>query len=560
MEQSKVLEKLLGLYKIAKNKHQLWESEWEEVARYALPKSGGFYDANTLNMPKDTSHIYDPTPRIATRRSSAALYAYSANPVTKWFHYAVPILKTSKTAYKDIIGNSDIKAYLEDIADTHRSYLNSALITSERYAFDEMIAFGVSGIFLQEVEGSEILSSFNLNLKDMYALNDGNGRATTVFRKIMLNPVQAVDKFGRDKVAKEVLDSLEIMTNIDKESEYIHCVYKRSTYDIIPDLPGQLNMPWASVYIDTSNKHLISEGGYEEQPFGIGRLGPVGQEVYCNSPGIDALPAMRSLNKLASQQLEAGDSAFNPAYNVPIGVYRGALNLNPNAINYYNPDLAAGGALASPINKVSGYQVGKDVLADQREMVKQSMYDLVVESSSDSNTTYGQQQDQIRQLILMSPWNASLEADFFKPLIKRSFGILYRRGAIPAPPPALAEYLDGKPLEIVLDNPLSRAANFPQLQAMDRLLQVSGNLAQLGAMDKIDIDETIDMYREFSGAPLRMVRTNAAAKKLRDDRAKQQQEAMKAQQEMEQANAAPKLADAYKKFKEAEGTNGQQQQ
>jgi hypothetical protein len=431
------------------------------------------------------------------------------------------------------------------------------MISTQRYAFDEMIAFGVSGIYIKEEPTAEMFSAYNIPLRDLYVLTGAGNKVTFMFRKITMNPIQAAEQFGIEKLSAPVKEKLSLSADLESEDEYIHCVYKKSAYEIIPEIKGKKAMEWASVYVDKTNNHLVLEDGVPEQPFGIGRLGPVGTDVYCNSPGIDALPDVRSLNKLSAQQLETGDVAFNSPYNIPIGVYRGPLNLNPNAANYYYTDQAAGGALASPIAKYSGYSIGKDVLVDRRELVRQSMYDLVVEDTSAGNT-YEAQQNQIKQLILMSPWNASLEADLFKPIIIRSFNILLRRGVLPEPPEELIKYLGNQKLEIVIDNPLSRAANFYQLTAIDRVLQVGGNLAQVGGMDKINIDATIDIYREISGAPLKMMYTDAEVKKKRAERAKKEEEMMRLQQQQAELKGAGDASKAYKNIMEAQQANGGQ--
>ena len=77
-------------------------------------------------------------------------------------------------------------------------------------------------------------------------------------------------------------------------------------------------------------------------------------------------------------------------------------------------------------------------------------------------------------------------------------------------------------------------------------------------MDKINIDSTIDIYREISGAPLRMMYTNSEVMKKREERAKKEAEMMKLQQQQAELKGASDASKAYKNFAEAQQLDGGQ--
>lgn len=549
-----MLDKLKKTIEVAEKKHRLWESEWEETARYMLPKSGGFYDAaNTINVPKDTSQIYDPTARVSIRRSSSALYAYSANPHTEWYSLAIPPKGGNDISYDDLVKNSEVKSFIEELSRVNRNYLNAALAPILRYAFDEMIAFSSTGVLLKESDGPEVMSAHNMELKNLYPLSDGDNKVNFIARRLQLTPQEASNEFGFDNLSDPVKESLRSTQGLDKEHTYYHVIYKRDQYMIDPDTPGKKNMPWASVYLDKSHSHIIKEDGYEEQPFGMGCIAPLGNNIFGNAPGTDALPGVRSLNKLASQQLEIGDTALAPAFNVPRGVYTKQLNLNPYALNYYHPDRAAGGQLANAINTYAGYTVGKDVINDQRMIVKEALYDLIVDNPT-GDSTYEVQQGFINQLILMSPWAYPLNKNFFKPLAQRAFSILSRKKLLPEPPQILVDYLNGAPLQINFDNPLTRASQFHQLQAIDRTLQFAGSLAPVGGMFMVNVFKAIELYRKFTGAPPEILYSISEAEKRKKDTEKAQAKALEAQEKQGQINALETLSKSYKNAAGAERT------
>lgn len=547
--EEELVQSLNNTFKVAENKHKYWETEWEEAARYMLPKAGGFYDANVNleHIPKDTSDIYNPIPRVALRKASGALYAYSANPSSEWFYKQIPAKKQTKGryTYSDLIKRQDVKDAIEERSKILRKQVNLALNSSIRYAFDEMLAFSTSGIFINEEEkGPQAATSYNMELRNLYPLANGDGKVNCVFRKIALTPQQAANKFGVENLSDAMRDQLKNGQGLEKEVTFLHAVFKRDEYDIDPETPGGKNMPWASVYFDKGSSHIVKEDGFPEQPFGIGCLSPIAGHIFGNSPGMDALPAIRSLNKLSAQQLELGDSALAPSYQVPRGVFKRRINLNPYAVNYYDPHALGNNRLIEAINQYSGYHIGVDMIRAQEEKVKEALYDLIIQAP-EANNVYGQQQGYINQLIMMSPWNHSLENYLYFPIISRVDAILRRRNMYPPLPAILEEYLEEDSLQIVFDNPLAKAAKFPQIQAMDRTAQMAGNFAPVGGMDMINIDRTIELYRDFNGAPNEMLNSREEAKKIRMDRQKQQQEMMKAQQTKEEIESAEKLSNAY---------------
>jgi hypothetical protein len=542
------VKQLLNLFTVAENNHRLWDSEWEEVARYMLPKSGGFYNTTPmLNIPKDTSEIYNSTPRISLRKASGALYAYSANPHTNWFSFEIPTKKSSITSYNDLIKKQSIKDYMAELTRLHVTHLNRALTSSLRYAYEEMVAFSTTGILLNEEEDGTI-TSHNIELKNLYPLSGGEGKVDTIFRRLELTPQQAASKFGKEALSNTVQSRLDSKQAYDKKDLYLHVIYKRDTSAIDPEVLGGENMPWASVYVDKQNSHIVKESGYPEQPFIIGCLSPIAGQIFGNSPGMDALPAVRSLNKLSYQQLEVGDSALAPAYNVPSGLYKNQLNLNSYALNYYDPERATNNRLAEPISNYAGYQIGTDMISRQEEKVKESLYDLVVLAPT-GNTAYEAQQAQISQMILMSPWNYSLEEYFYRPAIQRIKGILERKNALPEMPEELRTYLGNTPLSIVFDNPLAKASQFTTVQAMDRVLQIAGNLAPIGGMDMVDVYTSIELYRELNGAPREMLFSVEQANRKKQEREKAQAEQA---QQAQQVAGAEQLSSAYKNIADAE--------
>ena len=551
-------ERLMKRFKVAQDKRKQFEQIWQTVANYVLPYRGGFYSINDSGSiaPYDKSAaIYDDTATNALIKASSALYSYTANPATQWFHFKLKAMKKSKKAsnsalsVRALMQNREIKNWLEEVETIVAHYINSNSQEGMHAVDQEVLAYSTSALYIIEDPFSEdVLTIQPVSLRDLYILNGASGAPEEIYRSILLTNEQIVQQFAPrgGQIPEDVIKALA--SDPLKERVVIHAVFPRVMFD--PNVPDNLNKPIASVWVDYTTKKVIYESGFDEMPYAIARINVPAGFVYGFSPAMNIRHTIQSLNKLVRQKLNAGDLALTPAMNVPLDTYVNPLSLKPAALNYHEPDSPY---RAEPMHTVGNFQINTETINDARMQVRQGMLIDLIEQTNKDNA-YQAMQEQLLQLKLMSPWQGGLEKHFLKPLVIRVFNILLRRGGIlPDPPAQLAQAMqDGSiKMQIDYDSPLARAQQHFKTTAIEQVMAFAAPFAQMGALASISMDRMIKIYVELIGAPSAILLTDKetqAINKEQENQMKQeqqmQQQALQAQQMKEQSASMRDMAQA----------------
>lgn len=559
MERIEKARQVLKRFDQAKKKREQYVQIWQDVANYVLPHRGGFYDVapNTgaISLYDKHEEIYDDTATNALTKAASALYSYTANPATQWFHFkltSAPAGSRKSRTIAELNDNFDVKNYLEEVSKIVCENINEH-ISSPLHGFcQELLAFSVSGFLILEDFSDKILNVQPVSAKDLYVLNDVYGGIGEVYRTVILTNEQALALFGGN-LDRQVIDDAQ--ENPLKERVFIHAVMPRAFRDV--KAKDALNMPIASYWIDYQSRKLVLESGYEEFPYAVGRINVPAGYVYGFSPAMNIRHTIKSLNKLAKQKLNAGDLALTPAMNVPIDTYINPISMKPAALNYHEMDAAR---TAEPMHTIGNFEINIETIKDARDQVRQGlMIDLI--DQNDKDNTYQAMQEQLLQLKLMSPWQGNLERDALKPMVIRVFKILSRRkGMIPDPPPILQEaFKAGIGLTLDYQSPLAKAQRHFDVSATERTLAFGAQLAQVGGMEIINVERAIRTYAELLGAPTKILYSEAEVRKQREAQAQMLQQQMAMQQQMQQAQMVQAGAQTARDAAQADQYSAQAQ-
>lgn len=567
-EQIKQTDKAIGIIKrfeCAKNKKQNFLPIWQEVADLVLPARGGFYNMDLDQMsivPYDTHPAkYDDTATNALVKAASAFYSYTANPATDWFSFSLISATGKKDRYKQysvdaLLRRRDVREYLSQAACTVARYINANSQAGWHALAQEVLAFSTSALFVIEDPSDALVNIQPIALKDLYILNSVNGGVQEVYRTLPMTNEQVYAEFKhKGHVSQEIEDAA--VHDPMKERVILHAVFPRVLRD--PLMPDARNMPLASVWVDLQSKTILYESGFEEMPYAVARINVPAGYIYGFSPAMNVRHTVKSLNKLVKQKLSAGDLALTPAMNVPVDTYLNPLSMKPAALNYHEQDAQF---RAEPMHTIGNFQINTETIKDAREQVRQGlMIDLI--EQNDKDNTYQAMQEQLLQLKLMSPWQGVIERDCLKPLVLRVFAILKRRGGVlPDMPKVLqdAMKIGAIKLHITYESPLAKAQQHFKVSAIERVLAFSGNLAQVGGMNAVNLDETVRLYAELLGAPPGILYSpeEMEAKRQQEEAQQQQmQEAMLAQQQSQTAN---NIAGAANQASQAQMAQAQMQQ
>jgi hypothetical protein len=194
----------------------------------------------------------------------------------------------------------------------------------------DLVTFGTGVILVQEKDG--LLRYQARSLSSIYLNSNDSGDITDVFREFEMPVWEVVKEFGLENVSDKCKDMYENPDTMDKKVKLLHQVYQRldREYGKI----DKLNKPWGSCYIEVEQKHLLQEGGFNNNPYIIVRWSKAAEEVYGRSPAMEVLPSIRVLNAMARTTLEASELAIRPPVIVGSGTMEGPIRTSPGSIMY----------------------------------------------------------------------------------------------------------------------------------------------------------------------------------------------------------------------------------
>src|SRR5574344_592670 len=550
---------LLKRFETAKQKRSQFVNIWQEVANYILPYRGGFYDVDnsgSISAYDRNAEIYDDTATNALIKSASAFYSYTANPATQWFSLSLTSAKGGKknvNSVYNLMRNSEVKAYLEEVAESVAYYINSNSQAGLHALAQEVIASSVSALYILEDPTDNIINIQPISVKDLFVLNDAQGGVGEVYRTTVLTNEQVVMQFqSSGMLSSEIIDAG--LNNPLKERTLVHAVVPRLNRDA--SMPDALNMPWASLWIDLQTRSIIQESGFEEMPYAVARINVPAGSIYGFSPAMNVRHTVKSLNKVVKQKLSAGDLALTPSMNVPVDTYINPLSLKPAALNYHEADAQF---RAEPMHTVGNFQINTETIKDAREQVRQGMMIDLIEQK-DKDNTYQAMQEQLLQLKLMSPWQGGIEKDCLKPLVMRVFNILMRRGGVlPEMPGVLQDaFRTGfVKLKICYESPLAKAQQHFKLSATEQSMAFAMQMAQFGSMDLINMEDTMRLYVELVGAPSKILYSSKQLSEIRSQQAKVQEQQQGTMDQMAQMQQMKEGASAYKDVTQAQAAAAQ---
>ena len=541
---------LLGRYEAAKTKRRFYNQIWNDISIYIVPSLNDNFNLSTsaatgylqeaiATYIRNSNLVYDATAIIACNKIAGALYSFTNNPSLKWYQYALPVTKNK--SYEAIAKKRTTKDWLNKRRDVVIQYLNKALSSCSNTLYNEAIGYGTSAVFLRETLDHNIMVGKCISLETLYLAEDENGIVNTVIREFELSAINGVAKFGIDNVHPEVLKNSN--DKPDELTKYLH-ICAPNKWRIL-DSEKSEDKPYTDIYVDLQHKCIVHQCGFDEFPYGIARMNVPSNAPYGISPGMMALPDVKTVNVYEKINIDVGNKAGNPPMQMMVDNYVTPFSMVPAAINLYNDPQG----MATPVTTVGNVNIMENVLEKKKQAIKEAFFNDLL-TPAKGHTTYEVQEEQLLQMKLMAPWQGGFELELYEPLIRRAEGILDRVGGIlPEPPDDVLALYPGKklpPLTVIHSSPLSLAQKSGILQAVNNVVQFAGGLAQLGGMDSINIPETIYYYAEASGMPLNLVRDPDEAAKITQDRAKVQQEQLKKQMMTEEAKQAALLGKAQK--------------
>lgn len=526
---------LMKRFASLQNQRKNWESHWQEVADYIVPRKADITKKRTSGD-KRTELIFDGTAIHAAELMASSLHGMLTNASTPWFalRFGDDNFETDDMAKEWLLGVTDVM-YQE----LHRSNLHEAI----HELYSDLVTFGTAVMFIDKDENDTLRFSTR-HIAECYLAEDEFGRVDTVYREFRMSARAAVRQFGEENVSQRIAKTAE--RDPYDQVKIVHLVTPR-TERIVERLDA-INKPIASIYIDPEDKIILSESGFDEMPYVVPRfLKASFEHGYGRSPAMTALADTKMLNKMSETVIRAAQLQIHPPLMVPDDGFISPVRTIPGGLNFYR---AGTRDRIEPLNIGSNNPLGNDMLEQRRTQIRAAFYvDQLILGNAPGMTATEVIQRTEEKMRLLAPAVGRLQAELLSPLIDRVYNILARKKAY-APAP---EFMQNNQIDIEYVSPLAKAQRSGDVQSAMQLFQFLAPLMQIdpSVVDYIDLDGLASHIIKVTNVPATVVRGQNEVAQLRAQRQQQMQQQQQMEQQAMTAEAAGNAAPALRAVEDA---------
>ena len=506
-------------------KRSNWESHWQEVSDLMLPRKAEITKERARGDKRHTQ-IFDATAIHALELLAASLHGMLTSSANRWFS-----LRFKETQLNE---SDEAKEWLEDATQRMYDVISKSNFQQEIFeCYHDLIAFGTSCLMIEE-DQEDVLNFSARHIKEVYIQENKKGFVDTLYRRFKMPAQAAVSKFGFENVSREVQNTAN--KNPFDDIDLVHVVRPRIDFD--PNKKDKKNMPFQSIYFEYGTGHIISLGGFKENPYVIPRYLKASTEQYGRSPGMNALPDVKVLNKMVENSLKAAAKQIDPPLLIPDDGMLAPIRMSPGSINYYR---SGSRDRIEPLNINANTSITINNENQRRDAINKMFHiDQLVVTENRNMTATEVVQRQEEKMRILGPVLGRLQSELLSPLITRVFNILLRNGLFLQSP----DILQQQELKIEFVSPMALAQRGQELQSLMRGLEIFGSLAQtMPVMDYIDENGLVKNIIDILGLPARVIKSDAEVEQIRTERAEQEAQQMEMQQQMAETqmakNAAP---------------------
>lgn len=541
------VKKLLSLYDELKQRAGNMASHRQDIAAVIMPRRGGFSGEETPEGERLFDEIFDSTPQQAARGLGSALGTMLRPEGQKW-----SFIRADDSGLNDAdearwwfneVDNIMLKRAFENPKSRFRQAMGEADV--------DLVVFGENTVFAGENATLDGMLYQTQHLRDIFKMTNSDGQIDGVVRRKHMTARQARQFFGPNAgdVVKEA-EEAEKKTN--EKYEFLHFVIPREEKHI-----GGFNtrLPYTSIWIELSKKELLTESGFHEFPFVVARFDTTTGEDDGRGPGMVALPDSNMLQAMDESVLIGAQKAVEPPILAPDDGSFNAGNTFPGGISYYDAELAKemGRMPVQPMDTGARVDIGLEMQQDRREQVKNAFFKNVLALPVDgpqmtATEVIARNQEFLRE---MGGVFGRLESDYIAPIVERTFNVMLRNGAFPEIP----EILQGQRIRFEYESPLKKTRQQVEAAAAqqwkDDLLMMAEIKPEV--MDIFNADEYAKFQAMANSVPLKLQNSGETIEAIRQQRAEQEDQAMKEEQAMMMAEGGEKASKAFANIQGAQG-------
>lgn len=502
-----------------------WENHWQECADYILPRKANIAQTITPGSKLNT-HLFDNTAIQANELLAGALHGLLTNPNSIWFE-----LTTGEEALDEL---DNVRAWLQLVGRRMHNVLNNSNFQTEVHElYMDLTCFGTSGMTIEEDD--DIVVRFSTrHIGELYMSENNKGIIDEVHRNFRWNPQQLVAEYGIKNVGKKVREAFNKGENT--KFEVIHAVYPK-----VKKTAKGFAFSIVSQHVLVDGAIELQVKGFNEFPYVTPRWTKASGETYGRSPGMNALPEAKTINKMTETVLKGAQKVVDPPLMVPDDGFMLPIITRPGGLNFYR---SGTDDRIEPFANDARIDFGYQAMTEKRTRIREAFFvdQLQLNTGPQMTATEVLQRTEER-MRLLGPMLGRQQAEFLRPLIDRVFEIMVRRGMIPELPQELA---DLPKLDVQYSSMIAKSQKLSEGQNILRTVEAIAPFAAADptVLDNIDGDKAVRAIAKIYGLPQSILRDQDKIEALRDARAQAQQKLAERAQQSADVDAVSKVVPA----------------
>lgn len=492
------------------------QHQWEAIETFVTPYRGRFfYDQRSEHSIDwfNSRRIFDSTAVMAHKNLSASIHGSLTSPTLRWFDLRFRNPKMNK--------NKAAVMWMQELADiVHYELQDSNFDQEINKVYQDLVGFGTAMLVLEEGPKGDWggLNFTSIPLKEVFFETSYDGTSVLRFyRKIEWTPQQIITKFG-DEVPNKVKEMEKHGNN--QKLDVLFVVYPRNNKIMKwGEKVSPSRRPWSYCYLMMDGAELLGkEGGYYEMPAFAGRWAMTNSSQWGNSPAMDALGDILTLNQVVKDDLRAKAKMIDPPLMAEERSIITDLNLDPATVTLVR---SVKGIAEMPGPSGLSLAASDDAINRLQTSIRNYfMVDRIdfPDLQAQPMTATEAQIRYERMQRYMGATLAQIRNDILNPIVQRAVNMLIRDEQIEPPPPEITE--EGGSYDIVYLGSLTRAQQVDEVSAIERTMMAAAGMAEVfpDALDVIDSQAAIRMIGSKLNAPASIMRDEAEVKKRTDKR------------------------------------------
>ena len=511
---------------------------WTDLGTYVLPRRPRFMVSDRNRGDRRNQKIIDSTATLAARTLRSGMMSGVTSPARPWFRLTTNNPKMSEVG--------DVKLWLNEVTEAMRTvFLRSNVYNTLPIVYGDLGVFGTSAMLIEEDFTGDIIRTYAFPVGSYMLGNDDKLQVRVFMRDFTMTVRQIVEKFGRQPDGK--IDWTNISTTVKMAwEEHKTEAWVSVTHVITANEDYQIGSPVAkkkryrSCYyergiVDASEQYtgsvegkFLSESGYDYFPVLAPRWEVVGEDVYgVDCPGMASLGDVKQLQLGEKRIMQAIEKMVNPPMVGPTSLKKSTPSILPSDITYVDErDGVKGFRPAHEVNPriAELEQKQEQVRFRIRRAFFEDLFLMLASTDRRQITAREVQERHEEKLLALGPVLEQLNQDLLDPMVDITFDIMVSKGLIPEPP----DVIQGDNLKVEYISVMAQAQKLSDAAGLERFEMMVGDLVKVTGdptvIDKVDIDQFVDVYSDRLGVPPDVVRSDEDVAQMRASRAEVQKQ------------------------------------